>query len=321
MKKRSKNFVILISLIILVTSVLPAQAALIGAVGPNSTAGVGPSIIAAPGDILDDCVTNKGEQGFNEAQRVTTTIDHAVDGGGIIPAGTTVDSHMIFLNSPGSTEIWHHSKWTFDAPIIGVMSDINGALEAASTFELGALGTNYSSVPIFPLVTPCGTSDASGEKAAPYGARGMEGDDSYIVSGNSIYVDMYVTEPGDWIRVLTKPKEQLCIDVDIDIKPWSDPNAFNTKRKGVIAVAILTTDNFDATNVDASTVTFGSGDAGMVHKNAHLEDVDLDGDTDMVLHFRNQETGIKVGDTEACIHGTTLDGALFEGCDSVRVVR
>ncbi|KKL67626.1 hypothetical protein LCGC14_2133090, partial [marine sediment metagenome] len=86
MKKRSKNFVILISLIILVTSVLPAQAALIGAVGPNSTAGVGPSIISAPSDILDDCATNKGEQGFNEAQRVTTTIDHAVDGGGVIPA-------------------------------------------------------------------------------------------------------------------------------------------------------------------------------------------------------------------------------------------
>ncbi len=66
---------------------------------------------------------------------------------------------------------------------------------------------------------------------------------------------------------------------------------------------------------------FGSGDAGIVHKNAHLEDVDLDGDTDMVLHFRNQETGIELGDTEACIYGKTLDGTDFEGCDSVRVVR
>lgn len=39
------------------------------------------------------------------------------------------------------------------------------------------------------------------------------------------------------------------ITVDIDIKPGSDPNSINLKSKGVIPVAILTTDDFDAADV------------------------------------------------------------------------
>jgi hypothetical protein len=105
------------------------------------------------------------------------------------------------------------------------------------------------------------------------------------------------------------------VDIDIDIKPGSFPNSINPDTNGVIPVAILTTDAFDATTVDASTVTFGPAEATMIHKNAHLEDVDGDGDTDMVLHFRTQDTGIAHGDTEA-----THDGVLIIGVDSVRTV-
>lgn len=49
--------------------------------------------------------------------------------------------------------------------------------------------------------------------------------------------------------------------VVIDIKPGSDPNAINPRSKGVIPVAILTTDTFDAQSVDPSTVQFGPSSA------------------------------------------------------------
>ena len=43
--------------------------------------------------------------------------------------------------------------------------------------------------------------------------------------------------------------------VPLDIKPTSCPNPLNVKSKGVLPVAILSTDSFDATQVDPSTIT------------------------------------------------------------------
>lgn len=108
------------------------------------------------------------------------------------------------------------------------------------------------------------------------------------------------------------------IEVEIDIKPGSYPNSINTNSKGVIPVAILTTDEFDATTVAPETVRFGPGEAEPVHY--ALEDVDGDGDTDMILHFKTQETGISPGDTEAALIGETFGGIYIEGSDSVRTV-
>ena len=102
--------------------------------------------------------------------------------------------------------------------------------------------------------------------------------------------------------------------------PGSDPNSINTKNRGVNPVAVLTTNDFDATTVDVSTVAFGPAGAAPAH-NGHIEDVDTDGDNDLILHFRTQDTGIAVGDTEACLTGQTLDGVEIEGCDAVRVVK
>jgi len=78
------------------------------------------------------------------------------------------------------------------------------------------------------------------------------------------------------------------LSVEIDVKPGSDPNSINLASKGVIAVAIFTTAAFDASLVNASTVVFAGANA--VHW--ALEDTDGDGDLDMVLHFRVQDTNL-----------------------------
>jgi hypothetical protein len=115
--------------------------------------------------------------------------------------------------------------------------------------------------------------------------------------------------------------------VQIDVKPGSDPNAINLSSNGLIAVAIFTTDDFDASQVDAGTVVFAGASA--VH--SALEDVDGDGDLDMVLHFQVDDTNL--ADvyaqllTEDCgsshqqlavsLTGETYDGTAVEGTDGV----
>jgi hypothetical protein len=110
------------------------------------------------------------------------------------------------------------------------------------------------------------------------------------------------------------------IDVVIDIKPGKTPNSINLTSGQKIPVAILTTDDFDATQVDPSTVTFGPDEAMEVHKASHIKDVDEDGDMDVLLHFDTAETGIACGDTEATLTGATFDGEAITGTDSVNTV-
>jgi hypothetical protein len=286
-----------------------AEAAIMLWSGPPSSRGVDPAIIPAPENALNSEAFNSGMEGFDEAQGVLTTAAYATDSG-VIPAGTLVNSHMIFLNAEDGTAAMSHVDvtWIFDGPIVGVMSDSNGNLEAASTSELGAPGTNYT-------VGPPG-------QVAPYPARGMEGGDSYTFGGNTITVNMGVSQPGDWIRVITE-----VIEVSIDIKPGSDPNAINLKSKGVIPVAILGSATFDAATVDITSLSFGPAGAAPVHDLTdpdvlaeHLQDVNGDGYVDLVSHYNVQETGIAAGDAKACLTGLTAYNQAIKGCDAIVTV-
>ncbi len=78
--------------------------------------------------------------------------------------------------------------------------------------------------------------------------------------------------------------------------------------------------DFDATLVDFSTVTFGPNGAVESHGQGHVEDVDGDGDPDMVFHFKTQETGIACGDPDATLDGETFDSIKFTGTDTVKTV-
>lgn len=106
------------------------------------------------------------------------------------------------------------------------------------------------------------------------------------------------------------------ISVSIDIKPGSYPNSINLGSKGVVPVAVLATDSFDASTIDAGTVLF----AGAKAVNNSLEDVNGDGRLDMVFHFNTQELQLTSSSTSATLTGKTLDGRDIQGEDSVNIV-
>lgn len=78
------------------------------------------------------------------------------------------------------------------------------------------------------------------------------------------------------------------IQVEIDVKPGNDDNNQNVDANGVLPVAILTTVDFDAADVDPSTIIF----AGAAVDHFAMEDVDGDGDLDLLMHFRVGETNL-----------------------------
>jgi Tol biopolymer transport system component len=106
------------------------------------------------------------------------------------------------------------------------------------------------------------------------------------------------------------------IPVDIDIKPGSFPNSINLKSKGVVPVAVLTTADFDASTIDPQTVEF----AGASPVRWTMEDVDGDGDLDMLFHFKTQELNLTADSTEATLTGETYAGVSIQGTDTVNIV-
>jgi len=138
-----------------------------------------------------------------------------------------------------------------------------------------------------------------------------------IVCSNALPVGLWNDRPDtmqtDWVNVIN------VITVSIDIKPGSDPNSINPRSRGVIPVALLSTDSFDAMAVAPATVKFGAN--GMQTSPAHyaVEDINEDGMDDYIFHFRTQQTGIDCETESATLTGDAV-GGFIEGSDSVRPV-
>jgi hypothetical protein len=111
--------------------------------------------------------------------------------------------------------------------------------------------------------------------------------------------------------------------VVIDIKPGENQADINTKSRGKLPLAILSSRTFSAPQmVDTSTLTFGATgrERSLAFCNRNGEDVNGDGRLDLVCHFNTRDTELKRSDRQAVLKGRTVQNGLIEGSDDVRIV-
>ena len=101
---------------------------------------------------------------------------------------------------------------------------------------------------------------------------------------------------------------------DINIKP----NSINLKSKGVVTVELLSSDVFDASNVNPDSVQF----AGAAPVRWKVKDVNNDGKADMWFQFNTQDLVIdgSISIFWATLHGVTNEEEAFQATDVFKLV-
>jgi hypothetical protein len=99
-------------------------------------------------------------------------------------------------------------------------------------------------------------------------------------------------------------------EVSIDVRPGQFPNKINLSSQGLLPVAVLSTDTFDASLFDPemahlSDAATAEGCGGATAVRWSYEDVNGDGRIDLLFLFRIQQLDFTAGTTEAMLmaHG------------------
>jgi hypothetical protein len=112
--------------------------------------------------------------------------------------------------------------------------------------------------------------------------------------------------------------------VSIDIMPGEDPNTVKlVAAPRRLAVAILSTADFEAASVDPDTVTLAGAPVALLGNGSRMttiEDVNGDGYPDLVLHVMADEMAVAPQGEEVELRGRTYDGARVRGFDAVHFI-
>lgn len=118
------------------------------------------------------------------------------------------------------------------------------------------------------------------------------------------------------------------LEVEVQVRPGSDQPIVNRRARGLVPVAIFSNAHFSAPDeIDPLTLSFGrNGEEPSLHlradsePNCRTQDANGNGLQDLVCHFRTEETGFGLGDTEGVLTGLTRAENRIEGRAPVRVI-
>ena len=217
---------------------------------------------------------------------VTVDID-----GGMITRSSGLDSILAIFGANGGIPLRQMDNASpADA---GSVSALDARID---NFVLPATGKYFIGVSSFPGMFVNATTLSSGELRA-----NSSGAYTLIISG--------VTPSTLQINILIKPDTTAVARI-------------NPASKGRIPVALLSSADFDAMEVDPESLTFGAEGTEQSFERCNWRGRDYNGDgrLDRVCHFDNQLASFEVGDTEGVIRGATKSGKQFEGRGWLKVL-
>jgi hypothetical protein len=112
--------------------------------------------------------------------------------------------------------------------------------------------------------------------------------------------------------------------VAIQIKPPAQaPVQINLKSGGATPVAILSTPNFDATQVDPATISLAGAPVRLLGGGSYscsAQDVNGDGLPDLVCQVVTSQLQLSPTSTQAVLTGMNSSGAYIQGTEAILVV-
>lgn len=150
---------------------------------------------------------------------------------------------------------------------------------------------------------------------------GVTGHPRIVLSGGFFRDGSSAPSNGSYTLIISGvvPAEQ---NIVIDIKPGNKEHTkINPKARGVVPVALLSSETFDALAVDQSSLGFGvtGEENNLAHCQKEGKDVNGDGRLDLVCHFDNERAGFDGSDVEGTVKGKGKDGKRFKGQGHLKV--
>ena len=162
----------------------------------------------------------------------------------------------------------------------------------------------------------------------------------YSSDGGLLMYSVFSVSPDLGVRngtytLTVKSARPPVLQISIDVKPGNNhttvldargvphPAALRGIARGSLPVALLSSDNFEATKVDQSTLRFGSTgkeDSLVSCNGGRGTDVNHDGKLDLICHFDLRKANFALSESEGTITGKTGDGQDFEGHGWLKVV-
>lgn len=115
----------------------------------------------------------------------------------------------------------------------------------------------------------------------------------------------------------------VCDFIDVSFSIF--PKKLNCKSNGVLPMGIYTTEDFDATDVNLSSLSFQDVPVVEEHDQLHTEDLDSDGDQDVTLHLDKNDVCYALDsyptktDIEVELTGETNSGVKFKGSTTIQI--